>query len=89
MPCESSERGSTGQEVLLPLQQHRTFYLQVSIGEGIQVSYPFKPKGGDGTKEGSPDPSSQDNQAEGTPRGDAQGIGCHTQTLFLNPDPFH
>ena len=59
------------------------------IGEGIQVSYPFKPKGGDGTREGSPDPSSQDDQAKGTPSGDVQGIGHLTQNPFLNPDPFH
>ena len=59
----------------------------MSIGEGIQVSYPFKPKGGDGTGEGSPDPSSQGGQAEGASGGDAQGVGHCTQTPFLNPDP--
>ena len=75
--------------MLLPLQQPGIFYLWVPIGEGIQNSYPFKLKGGDSTREGSPDPSSQDGQAKGTPEGDAQGIGHHTQTPFLNPDPFH
>ena len=47
----------------------------------------FKLKGRDGTREGSPDPSSQDGQAKGTPGGDAQGIAL--KTPFLNPDPFH
>ena len=60
----------------------------MSIGEGIQISYPFKPKGGDGTREGSPGPSSQDGQTEGTPGGDAQSIGHHKQMPFFNPDPF-
>ena len=61
----------------------------MSIGEDIQVSYPFKLKGGDSTREGSPDPSSQGSQAEGAPGGDTQGVGCCTQTPLLNPDPFH
>ena len=59
------------------------------IGEGIQNSHPSKLKGGDGTGEGSLDPSSQSNQAEGIPGEDTQGIGHHTQTPFLNHDPFH
>ena len=46
-------------------------------------------KGGDGAREGSLDPSGQGGWAKVTPGGDAQGIGCHTQTPFLNPDPFH
>ena len=75
--------------MLLPLQQPRTFYLQVPIGEGIKDSNPFKPKGGDGAKEGSLDPSSQGGQAEAAPGGDSQGIGHHTQTPFLNLNPFH
>ena len=41
-----------GGEMLLPLQQPRTLYLQLPIGEGIQNRPMFKPKGGDGTKEG-------------------------------------
>ena len=36
---------------------------------------------------GAQTPSSQGSQAEGAPGGDAQGVGCHTQTPFLNPDP--
>ena len=75
--------------MLLPLQQPRTFYLQVPIGEGIKDSYPFKPKGGDSAGEGSRDPSSQGGQAKGIPGEDAQGIGYNIQTPFLNPDPFH
>ena len=59
------------------------------IGEGIQNVYPFKLKGGDSTTEGSPDPSSKDGQPKGAPEGDAQGTGHHTQTPFLNPNPFH
>ena len=59
------------------------------IGEGIQNRHPFKPKGGDGTREGSPDPSCQDGQAKGALGGDAQGVGHHIQTPFLNPDPFY
>ena len=64
------------------------FYLQVSAGEDIQVSYPFKPKKGDGAREGSLDLSSQGNQAKGAPGGDTQGIGHHTQTPLLNANPF-
>ena len=60
----------------------------MSAGERIQVSYPFKLKGGDGIGEGSPDPSSQGNQAKSTPERDAQSVGSHTQTPFLNPNPF-
>ena len=56
--------------MLLPLQQPGTFYLQMPIGEGIQNSYQFKPKGGDGTREESLVPSSQVGQAKGTPGGD-------------------
>ena len=75
--------------MLLPLQQSGTFYLQMPIGEGIQNSHPFKLKRGDSAREGSPDPSSQDGQAKGAPRGDGQGTGHHIQTPFLNPNPFH
>ena len=75
--------------MLLPLQQPRALYMQLPIGEGIQEGTTFKLKGGDDTEEGSLDPASKGNHAEGTPRQDAQGIGHHTQTPFLNPDPFH
>ena len=61
----------------------------MSVGEGIKNSQPFKLKGGDSAREGSLDPSSQGGQAKGTPGGDTQGIGCCTQTPFLNPNPFH
>ena len=61
----------------------------MSIGEGIQNSHPFKLTGGDGAREGSPDPSSQGSQAKGTPGGDAQGVGHDTQIHFLNPIPLH
>ena len=75
--------------MLLPLQQPGPFYPCMPIGDGIQNNHPFKLKGGDDAREGSPDPSSQGGQAEGTPGGDAEGIGHHTWTPFLNPDPFH
>ena len=64
------------------------FIHECLLGEGIQISCPFKLKGGDGIGEGSLGPSSQDGQAEGTPGGDAQSIGHCKQTPFLNPDPF-
>ena len=60
----------------------------MSAGEGIHVSYPFKLKGGDGAREGSPDPSSQGDQAKSAQGRDAQGIGSCAQTPFLNPNPF-
>ena len=59
------------------------------IDKGIQNSHPFKPKGGDSAREGSPDSSSQNSQAKGTPGGDTQGIGHCIQTPFFNPYPFH
>ena len=59
------------------------------FGEGIQNRQPVKLKGEDGAREGSLDPSSQGGQAQGIPGGNVQGIGCHTQTPFLNPDTFH
>ena len=40
-------------------------------------------------KEGSLSPSKKGDHAEGTPRWDAQGLKCQTQTPFLNPDPFN
>ena len=55
-PIQCIEGGSTGWETLLLLQQPRTFYLWVPTGKGIQDSYPFKLKGGDGTGKGNPDP---------------------------------
>ena len=35
-----------------------------------------------------PGPLKSRNQAEGTPGRDGQGVGSHTQTPFLNPEPF-
>ena len=64
-------------------------YLQLPIGEVVPNRLTFKPKGGDGTKEGSPGPSRKSDHAKGTPRRDAQDIGHHAQTPFLNPDPYH
>ena len=60
----------------------------LSVGEISQKGIKFKPQRGDSTKEGSPDPSRKGNSAKGTPRWDTQGIGHHTQTPFLNSDPF-
>ena len=65
------------------------FICECLLVKSIQVSYQFKLKGGDGTGEGRLDPSSQGGQAKGASTGDAQGIGQHTQTPFLNSDPFH
>ena len=87
--CQGSEGGSAGGEMLLPLQWPRAFYLWLPIGEGIQNWSIFKPKGGDGTKEGSPGPYSKGGHTKGTPRWFTQGIWHYTQTPFLNPDPFH
>ena len=50
------EGSSTGGEMLLPLQQPWTFYLQVPVGEGIQDSYPFKLKGGTAPEKGAQTP---------------------------------
>ena len=89
VPCQGSEGCSTGGEKLLPLQQPGALYLQLPIGEGIQNGLTFKPKGGNGAEEGSLDPSWKGNHSEGAPRQDVQGIGHHTKTPFLNPNPFH
>ena len=64
--------------MLLPLQQSRALNLRFPISEGIQNGLTFKPKGGDGTKEGSLDPSRKGDHAKGAPRQDAQGIKCCT-----------
>ena len=68
--------------MLLPLQQPGAFYLQFPIGEGIQNRLTFKPKGGDGTKEGSLDPSRKGDHTECAPRQDIQGVGHHTDSLL-------
>ena len=87
-PFQGSE-GCTAGEMLLPLQQPRALYLRLPIGEGIQNGLTFKLKGGDSTEEWSLDPSRKDDHAKGTSRQDAQGIGSHIQTPFLNPNPFN
>ena len=61
------------------------FICECPLVKAPRLIYPFKPIGGNGTREGS---SSQGSQAKGTPGGDAQSIGCHKQTPFLNPTPF-
>ena len=38
--------------------------------------------------EGSLGPLRKDSYGKGTPRWDVQGVKCHTQASFLNPDPF-
>ena len=75
--------------MLLSLQQSRAPYLRLPIAEGIQNRLAFKLKGGDGTKEGSQNLSGKGDHAEGTTRQDAQGVKGHTQTPFLNPNPFN
>ena len=49
----------------------------------------FKPKRGDGTKEGSLGPSNKGNPTKGALGCDTQDIKCQTQTPFLNPNPFN
>ena len=88
MPCQSCEGCTAGRETLLPLQQSGTFHQRLSVGEISQNGTKFKPHGEDGTKEGSPDPSRKGNSAKGAWGLDAQGIGCHAETPFLNPNPF-
>ena len=80
---------SAGGEMLLPLQQPRALYPRLPIGKGIQNRLTFKLKGGDIAKEGSLGPSREGSHAEGAPRQDTQGVRHHTQTSFLNPDPFN
>ena len=88
MPHQSCKGCTAGRETLLLLQQPRSFYQRLSIGEISQKGTKFKLQRGDSAEEGSPDPSRKDDSAKGAPGWDAQGIGCHTQTPFLNPDPF-
>ena len=89
MPHQSHEKCSVRQEVLLSLQQPGSLHQGLSIGECGQKRTKFKLQRGDGTKEGSPDPSTRkDCSTEGTPGWDAQGIGHCIQTPFLNPNPF-
>ena len=63
-------------------------YLQLSTSESLQREYAVKLQGGNGIKEGSPDPSDEDDSAQETSGGDSQGVTWPKQTPFLNPDPF-
>ena len=65
------------------------FIHECSLVKAPRTRLTFKLKRGDGTKEGSLDPSRKSGHAKGTPGWDAQGAGCHNQTPFLNPNPFH
>ena len=47
-----------------------------------------KLQGRDGIKEGSPDPSDENDYAQEPPGGGSQGITQPKQTPFLNSDPF-
>ena len=78
MPHQSCEGCTARREMLLPLQQHRSFHQGLSIGEISQKGIEFKLQRGDGTEEGSPDLSRKGDSAEVTPGRDSQGIGCHT-----------
>ena len=86
-PCQSCEGCTARRETLPPLQQARTFHQGLSFGEIGQKGTEFKPQRGDSAKEGSLDPSRKGDSAEGTPGWDAQGIGCHTDSL-LEFQPF-
>ena len=88
MPHQSCERCTERQEALLSLQQPRSFHQGVSASEISQEGIEFKLKRGDGTKEGSPDPSRKGNSTKGAPGWGAQGIEHSMQTPFLNPNPF-
>ena len=72
----------------LSLQQPGSFHQGLSIGEIGQKGTECKLQRGDGTKEGSLDPSRKDDSAKGAPGWDTQGIVHCTQTPFLNPNPF-
>ena len=74
--------------MLLSLQWPRPFHQGLFIGEISQKGTEFKLQRGDNAKKGSLDPSSKGDSAKGAPGWDAQGIGHHTQTPFLNPNPF-
>ena len=66
--------------MLLPLQQPRAFYLQMSINEDHQKQETVKWEGGDGDGEGSPDPSESDEHHEEPPTGGSRGITPSSQT---------
>ena len=68
--------------------QPRSFPKGLSFGAIDHRGTKFKPQRGDSAKEGSPDPSRKGDSTRDTPGWDAQGIGCHTHSPFLSPDPF-
>ena len=55
-----------------------------TLRENAQLKQP----GGDGIKEGSPDPSNNSQCIKEPPDGGSQGVKPPQQTPFLNPDPF-
>ena len=59
------------------------------VSEGIQKSHPFKSKGGTAPEKGAQTPQVKAAKPKVPQEGDAQGIEHHTQTAFLNPNPFH
>ena len=61
MGCEGCPSGG---EVLLPLQQPQALYLQLPTSGSLQTEYTVKLQGGDGIKEGSPDPSDENDNAK-------------------------
>ena len=84
MGCEGCLSGG---EVLLPLQQPQALHPQLPTSESLQREYRVKPQGGDSIKEGSLDPSDENDNAQ-EPQGGSQGVTQPKQTPFLNPDPF-
>ena len=64
----------SGGEVLLPLQHPQALHLQLPTGESLQIEYTVKLQGGDDIKEGSLDPSDENDNAQEPPGGGSQGI---------------
>ena len=64
------------------------FICNCPLVKALGVKSHFKLQGGDGTKEGSPNPSNKSDHTEGSHRSGAKGIEKCVQTPFLNPDPF-
>ena len=65
------------------------FTMDCPLVKASRMDLHLNTKGGDGTTEGSLGPSRKSDYAKGIPRWDAQGVKHHTQTLFLNPNPFN
>ena len=88
MPHQSCERCIARQEMLLSLQQPRSFHQGLSVGEISQKETKLKPQRGDGTEEGSPDPSRKGSSAKWHPRtGHTRCRTSHTDSL-LESQPF-